>query len=80
MFYVYILRSQIYKEQIYVGFTSHLAKRLEEHNDGKCDYTEKYRPWKIAMYLAFEDKTKAVQCERYFKTASGRSLIIRRFL
>jgi putative endonuclease len=80
MFYVYILRFLIYHDQIYIGFTTHLSTRLKEHNSEKCDYTEKYKPWKIIMYPAFKSKIKAMQSEKYFKTASGKSFIKKRFL
>jgi len=35
MFYVYYLRSQIYSEKTYIGFTSNLKQRLLDHNAGR---------------------------------------------
>ncbi len=80
MFYVYILRSTLYKEQIYIGFTGSLAERLSYHNTGKCEYTTQYKPWKIEMYLAFNDKQQAIDFEKYLKTGSGNSFLKKRFL
>src|SRR5436190_17877077 len=38
----------------------------------------KFRPWKIKTAIAFTDKTKAMQFERYLKTASGRAFAKKR--
>ena len=73
MHYVYILRSINSPEQVYVGHTSNLKKRLSDHNCGTTAHTDKYRPWKLVMYLAFEDELKALEFEKYLKSGSGRS-------
>lgn len=80
MFYVYILRSISYKNQIYVGYTSYLAKRLEVHNSGQCKYTSSFKPWEVSMYLAFKEEEQALKFEKYLKTGSGNSFLKRRFL
>lgn len=72
MYYVYILKSKRFKNKIYTGFTSESpAGRLRRHNDGRSFYTNKYKPWKLAWYCAFEDKFAALRFEKYLKTASG---------
>jgi predicted GIY-YIG superfamily endonuclease len=71
MFYVYLLRSETFPNQIYVGFTEDLRQRLKGHNAGKSTHTAKYRPWILETYLAFSDRTQALDFERYLKTASG---------
>jgi predicted GIY-YIG superfamily endonuclease len=73
MFYVYILNSLIEKDRMYVGRTSDVENRLKEHNAGESIHTNKYIPWKLATYLAFDSKEKAVAFERYLKSGSGRS-------
>lgn len=80
MHYVYILRSINSPEKIYVGHTSNLKKRLSDHNCGTTTHTDKYRPWKLAMYLAFEDELKALEFEKYLKSGSGRSFRDKRFV
>ena len=65
MFYVYILRSISNPKQRYVGISLDLVKRLNEHNQGKCEYSKRYRPWKIETYIGFTSKKKAIKFERY---------------
>jgi predicted GIY-YIG superfamily endonuclease len=70
MYYVYFLKS-IHHEQVYIGLTSDLKRRLSEHNQGKSIHTNKFKPWAVTTYLAFGDKNKAEAFERYAKTGSG---------
>lgn len=69
--YVYLLRSESDPTKAYVGVTSDLRKRLDAHNAGKAKHTSKFRPWEIESYFAFSDHDKAVDFEKYLKTASG---------
>jgi len=71
MYYVYIIQSEKYPKQFYTGFTESIEGRLEDHNSGKSPHTSKFRPWKLIYYCAFEDKKKALDFEKYLKTASG---------
>lgn len=78
MFYVYLIRSEPFPEQRYVGFTTDLKGRLETHNAGGSVHTAKYKPWTLMSYHAFTDKRKAREFERYLKTGSGRAFANRR--
>lgn len=69
--YVYILVSKIDSSKTYVGVTKNFKRRLSEHNSGNCKSTCYYRPWKPRSIHWIEDKKKAYDLERYFKTASG---------
>ncbi len=71
MFYVYLIQSLANEEQRYVGTTSDLKKRIEEHNSGKSTHTNKFKPWRLVTYLAFDDQAKAEQFEKYLKQGSG---------
>ena len=73
MFYIYILNSLVNKDRMYVGYTEDLANRLAEHNSGECIHTKKYKPWKLCVFMAFDDQKKAIAFERYLKSGSGRS-------
>lgn len=73
MKYVYILQSIESPEQFYVGSTTDLERRISEHNQGKSIHSNKYAPWKIKTYLAFDDHQQAFEFERYLKTSSGRA-------
>ncbi len=70
MYYVYVLKSEN-NEAIYTGYTRNLKTRLREHNSGKSTHTNKYKPWKILVYFAFENEKSARNFEKYLKTGSG---------
>lgn len=72
MRYVYILKSEIQSERFYVGSTNDLDRRLAEHNAGHSVYTNKYKPWKIKTYIAFNDDKQADAFEAFLKTGNGR--------
>lgn len=71
MFYVYIIQSVDFSHQFYTGFTENIENRLKEHNSGKSIHTNKFKPWKMVYYCVFNDKKKALDFEKYLKTASG---------
>ncbi|MHC4882674.1 MAG: GIY-YIG nuclease family protein [Planctomycetota bacterium] len=71
--YVYILQSETDSERFYVGHTEDLQSRLKAHNQKKCRHTSKGIPWKIKTAVAFMDEQKALDFEKYLKTASGRA-------
>ncbi|MDY6950662.1 MAG: GIY-YIG nuclease family protein [Thermodesulfobacteriota bacterium] len=77
-YYVYILRSESDQNRFYVGSTRNLKTRLKEHNSGKNPHTAKAKPWKIKTAIAFDNRQKALDFERYLKTASGRALAKKR--
>ena len=72
MFYVYILQSMNEPEHFYMGYTNDLKKRLNDHNKGLSIHTNKFKPWKIKNYFAFDDKAKAESFEAFLKTGNGR--------
>ncbi|MBE6461689.1 MAG: GIY-YIG nuclease family protein [Alphaproteobacteria bacterium] len=72
MFYVYLLRSINFPERFYVGCTSDLKRRLKEHNDGKSIYTNRFKPWILHGYVAFDSEEKAQKFENFLKTGNGR--------
>ena len=80
MFYVYIIQSINFSKQFYTGFSENIVNRLEDHNGGKSVHTNKFKPWKLLFYCAFEDKKKALDFERYLKTVSGRAFRNKRLI
>jgi putative endonuclease len=73
MLHVYILQSLKEPSQYYVGATADLDARLRKHNEGGSPHTFRFRPWKLAASIHFEDDAPARQFERYLKTPSGRA-------
>jgi predicted GIY-YIG superfamily endonuclease len=76
--YVYLLRSLGSPDERYVGITAELRQRFAEHNSGKSTHTAKFRPWELVTYIAFLNKTKADQFERYLKSGSGHAFARKR--
>jgi len=78
MKYVYILESLGDPERRYVGVTEDLKARLAKHNRGDVTHTSKHAPWRIKTYAAFSDSERAIEFERYLKSASGRAFAKKR--
>jgi len=77
-FYGYFLQSESYPKKFYVGFTEDLRARLKTHNSGRVTHTSKHIPWRIKTTVAFTERTRAIEFERYMKTASGRAFARKR--
>ncbi|PLX04835.1 MAG: hypothetical protein C0595_01615 [Marinilabiliales bacterium] len=69
MWYVYILRCN--NNKYYTGCTGNLEMRLERHNRGQVHYTSDKLPVELVNYVAFKEKYKAFQFEKYLKSGSG---------
>jgi putative endonuclease len=80
MYYAYILRSQNFPDQTYVGSTSDLRKRLAEHNAGKSIHTNKFKSWDLIAYIAVPEKHLAEEIESFLKSGSGRAFAKRHLL
>ena len=80
MFYVYLLISQLYPEQIYIGYTKDVMQRLKTHNNGGSPHTAKYKPWDLIVFFGFANQSTALNFEKYLKSQSGRAFIKKRFL
>ena len=73
MKYVYILQSEQNAEHFYTGITHDLGARRSKHNSGEVTHAAKYRPWRIKIFVAFADDTRAFAFEKYLKSGSGRA-------
>ena len=71
MRYVYLMRSVRRPERKYIGITSDLQARLEEHNEGKSRFTRGGGPWQIVVAVRFRDHKRAEEFEAYLKSGSG---------
>jgi putative endonuclease len=80
MYHVYLLQSLQDPSKRYIGFTQRqLNDRLAEHNSGKSIHTNKHKPWKCVVHLAFENQEKAEAFERYLKHGSGHAFASKHF-
>ena len=78
MHYVYLLQSERFPDQRYIGVPADLKQRIPDHNAGKSPHTSKFVPWRLETYLAFSNKEKAVAFERYLKSGSGHAFARKR--
>ncbi len=78
VYYVYLLQSESSPERRYVGYTSDLRRRLLAHNSRGSPHTRKFRPWRLAGYMAFPAKQRALDFEKYLKSHSGQAFAAKR--
>jgi putative endonuclease len=71
MFHTYILRSEV-TGHLYIGSTSDLTRRIDEHNAGLATATKNRGPWRLVHSEEYETRSLAVRRERYLKTGRGR--------
>jgi len=74
MFYVYLIQS-INFDWKYIGYSSDLRKRFEEHQKGLSSATKPYRQFELIFYEAYKSKSDAKRRELYFKTNQGKRAI-----
>lgn len=66
MFYIYILGSKKDKE-LYIGSTSNLKRRFEEHNSGRVLSTKTRTPFTLLYYEAYQTEQEARDRESVLK-------------
>lgn len=76
MYYVYSLKC---KDVYYVGCTDNLRDKTERHQNGYVHATKNRLPVVLDFYIAFKNKYKAFNFEKYLKTGSGRTFIKKHF-
>lgn len=62
MYYLYLIKSKT-KEFLYIGRTSNLNKRLNEHNDGKNVSTRDAVPYELIYYESYKNEKDAIDRE-----------------
>ena len=78
MWFVYILKCA--DNTYYTGCTSDISERLKRHNKGENTYTRYRLPVQIVMYVAFNNKYKAYDFEKYLKSGSGKAFAQKRLI
>ena len=75
MFYVYVIQNVDRVDELYLGFSSNLQRRLREHNQGHNRST-RGRQWQLIYYEAYMTEQAARKREQSLKR-DGR---VKRFL
>ena len=65
MYFLYVLKMN--NEQLYIGFTPDLKKRLETHKSGKVFTTSKYLPVTLVYHECYRAKEDALNREKMLK-------------
>ncbi len=78
MQFVYLLKCA--DGSTYTGCTRNIDERLIRHNKKQVLYTSTRLPVKLITYIAFTDKYKAFEFEKYLKSGSGKAFSNKRFL
>jgi putative endonuclease len=66
MHYVYVLKSAK-DDQLYIGTTGDLRRRLREHQSGASKSTAPRRPFVLVYYEAYRDEKDATEREYRLK-------------
>ena len=68
-YWVYVLRNAAGK--FYIGVTTDVSKRLEQHNNGESKWTARYRPWTLVWTQGPMSLTDARKMENRLKSQRG---------
>lgn len=72
--FVYCISNSV-NQEIYVGISNNVERRLTEHNTGKNRYTKAFAPWKTIYTEAYPDYKTARVREKYFKSNAGKKAL-----
>jgi len=72
--YVYCLSNSA-NQEIYVGISNDVERRLIEHNKGRNRYTKAFIPWKVIYKEPHPNYSAARVREKYFKSAAGKKYL-----
>lgn len=70
MYYLYILQSKI-GDHFYIGSSSNINRRLQEHNQEKSFSTKPYRPWVLIYKEEYQERSSAAKREYFLKHPAG---------
>lgn len=71
MFYVYVLKlKEVGGKKYYIGYSSDLKKRIDEHENGSVRSTKDKNP-KLIYYEAYNDKYLALKREKGLKSSGS---------
>ena len=71
---MYVLQSES-DSGLYIGMTSNLRRRFEEHQKGESQSTKGRRPWRLIYYEAYLHKSDASGREVFLKSGGGRRFL-----
>lgn len=73
-YYVYVLKS-LHKDFLYIGHSTNLNRRFNEHNSKEELSTKHYAPFDLIHYEAYKNLKDAKRREGYLKTTKGKTTL-----
>ena len=75
MHYVYVLKSTVKANWLYVGRTDDLRNRFRRHNQGRVRSTKAYKPFVLVYYEAYNSKKDAIKREIELKKHCNKDIL-----
>lgn len=76
MFFVYAI-SSLKRNYIYVGLTSNLERRIQQHNKGYVRTTKPYASFVLLYHESVNTQLEAREREKYWKSGVGKEKLRR---
>jgi putative endonuclease len=70
MYFVYVLHSQK-DNNLYIGYTCDIDKRIDQHTKGNVKSTKNRRPIILVYFEACRNQQDALHREKYLKSTYG---------
>jgi len=77
LYFVYVLQNS--EGRLYIGLTTDLERRVQEHQENKGGWTSGRGPWKLIYYESFSDRSEAMRRERNLKRGRANQELRKRF-
>jgi len=75
IYFVYIIRST-FKNWNYVGFTTDVSLRLEQHDSGLVKSTKFYKPFNLIFVQIVDDRINARKLEKFLKVRFNKEALL----
>ncbi len=79
MFYTYAIKS-IVRNYLYVGLTNNIARRIDQHQDGREQTTAAYRPFRLILTEEYKTRAEARKREKCLKSGIGKEWLKNNFI
>jgi predicted GIY-YIG superfamily endonuclease len=78
--FVYIIRSLNHPHKRYIGVTSDVGARVNQHNAGQNRSTTPWKPWGIDVAIECRTERMALRFEKYLKSGAGHAFAASHFV
>lgn len=71
MYYVYLLKLNHPEKQFYIGSTSDIKRRIQEHKSGRSEFTKSKLSVKLIYFECYPSKELAIKREKSLKKSGS---------